>query len=49
MCPHGLYYKTKVPTVSPGNAMIRFTSTILGLIGELTKAGKSVRDERKVE
>jgi hypothetical protein len=36
--PHDAHYKA--PTVSPGNAMIRFTSSSLGLIGELTKRAR---------
>ena len=38
MRPHGPDYETR--TVSPGSAIIRFTSTSLGLIGELTKRAR---------
>jgi hypothetical protein len=44
VCPCNTWYGTR--TVSPGKAMIRFTSISLGLIGELTNRGEKYETER---
>jgi hypothetical protein len=46
VCPCNTWHGTR--TVSPGKAMMRFTSISLGLVGELTKRAEKYGTEQNV-